>query len=118
MLQESIQKFDVPYETGYDSEDTYECWEYVHFQMRSEHIIVIPWSMPDLSAGQYNLFLTMKSLLVSELNKDNVLFGRKPTRSSDLALWHRTRVASGSKKHGASALNMVCLKNTNFHPHS
>lgn len=41
-----------------------------------------------------------------------------PARSSDLELWHRTRVASGSKKRGASALNMVYLKNTNFHPHS
>lgn len=58
----------------------YECWEYVHFEMKSKRNIVIPWSMPDLSGEQHNLFFAVKSLLVSELNKDNVLFGRKPCK--------------------------------------
>lgn len=80
ILQESIQNFDVPYKMGYDSKDLYECWEYAHFEMKSKRNIVIPWSMPDLSGEQHNLFFSVKSLLVSELNKDNVLFGRKPCK--------------------------------------
>lgn len=80
ILQESIQKFDVPCKMGYDSKDRYEYWEYVHFEMKSKRFIVIPWSMPDLSGEQHNLVFAVKSILVSELNKDNVLFGRKPCK--------------------------------------
>lgn len=41
VLQEFTQKFDVPCKMGCGSKDTYDSWQYGHFQMTSEHILVI-----------------------------------------------------------------------------
>lgn len=40
-LQESIQKFDVPEKMGCGSKDTCDSWQYGHFQVTREHILVI-----------------------------------------------------------------------------